>query len=102
MDEAFASTSAYDGLTLSEELLKYFAHIGCKCVFSTHNHDLANKTGEISNFKHAKVKISNLTAEIRGGERTFRIERGTPEGHSHAKDVAEKYGLIFSFLEENL
>jgi DNA mismatch repair ATPase MutS len=99
MDETFSSTSAYDGSVLSEELLKHFAAIGCKCIFSTHIHELAYKTDEINNNGKSRVKLDSLAAETKDGERLFKIRRRTPEGHSHAKDIAKKYGLLFNFID---
>ncbi|MCL2285779.1 MAG: hypothetical protein FWC32_05370 [Firmicutes bacterium] len=93
VDEAFSSTSAYDGSILAEELLKHFVVTGCKGVFSTHIHDLpierVNAYG-----KDGKVKVDTLVATSVGGQRMYRIVRQKPEGLSHAKDIAQKYGLL--------
>ncbi|MCL2772995.1 MAG: hypothetical protein FWD71_06565, partial [Oscillospiraceae bacterium] len=100
MDETFSSTSAYDGSILAEELLKHFASIGCKCVFSTHIHELAMKIDEINNSGKSTVKTDNLIAGTENGIRTHKILRKNPEGQSYAKDIAKKYGLLFDFISD--
>ena len=100
MDETFSSTSAYDGSVLAEEILKYFASIGCKCVFSTHIHELAMKIDNINNNAKSTVKVDNLIAETDEGKRTYKISRKIPEGQSYAKDIAKKYGLLFDFIPD--
>lgn len=41
MDEAFSSTNAKDGFELAKSYLEKLSTKNCKCIFSTHIHDLA-------------------------------------------------------------
>ena len=94
VDEAFSSTSAYDGSLLAEELLKHFAALGCRGVFSTHIHDMPIE--RINAYGKATIKLDTLVATSIDGVRTHRIERQKPEGLSHAKDIAKRYGLLLT------
>lgn len=97
MDEPFASTGAYDGSVLAEEVLKQLARLGCKCIFSTHIHELTARIAPINARAQTVGKLDSLVAVSNAGQRTYRIARHAPEGHSHAKDIAKKYGLVFDF-----
>ena len=93
MDETFSSTSAKDGLVLAEEVLKKLSHIGCRAVFSTHIHELAEGVGALNS--DGQAKIDNLTVATDGsGRRMYKVLRQSPDGSSHAKDIAKKYGLL--------
>ena len=94
VDEAFSSTSAYDGSLLAEELLKHFARIGCRGVFSTHIHDLPIE--RINSYPRATIKVDTLMVVTADGTRTYRVERQKPDGLSHAQDIARKYGLLLA------
>ena len=96
IDEVFSSTSAHDGSVLTEELLKYFAKTGCKGIFSTHIHGLsAPRINEMT----TGVKVDTLVAVVDEGKRTYRVSRQEPEGLSHARDIAIKYGLLVDIDE---
>ena len=95
MDETFSSTSAYDASILAEATLKHLASIGCKGIFSTHIHNLDQAIDEINEHEKTIVKVDSLLAVTEAGNRSYRVVRGRSEGHSHAKDIAQKYGLLF-------
>jgi DNA mismatch repair ATPase MutS len=98
MDETFSSTGSYEGASLAEELLKYLSFIGCKCVFSTHLHELTAKIDGINDSGRSKVKVDSLTAETPAdGKRSYKIIRKRSDGLSHAKDIAAKHGLLFDY-----
>jgi len=102
VDEAFSSTSAYDGAALSEELIKRFAAVGCRGVFSTHIHDLPIE--RINENAKAIIKVDTLVAVSVDGKRLYTIARQKPDGKSHARDIAKKYGLFldFDYIHTNL
>lgn len=85
MDEAFSSTSAKDGQELAESYIGKLLDKNCKCIFSTHIHELSSIT---------LPKVDLLAAETIDGERTYKIRRGYSDGTSDAKTIAHKYGLI--------
>ena len=94
MDEAFSSTSAKDGLELAESCINKLQIKGCKCIFSTHIHELSERVDAINAAKPNLPKLDKLAAETVKGTRTYKIRRGYSDGTSDAKTIAQKYGLI--------
>ena len=94
MDESFSSTGAYEASYIAAEVLGALSHVGCRCLFSTHLHQLAAELDEIN----ARAKesggamIDTLVAGMETGQRSFKIYRRKPDGKSYARDIAEKYG----------
>jgi len=107
LDESLSSTGSYEGAYIAAEVLKGFSIAGCRGIFSTHLHDLAARVDSINKecAPLGGVSIDNLVAEVKEGERSFKILRKTPDGKSYARDIAEKYGLshekIMAKLEKN-
>ncbi len=100
LDESLSSTGAYEAAYIASELLSAFASVGCRGIFSTHLHELAQNIGEI-NKKSADmggVMIDTLVAGIEEGKRSFKIVRMAPDGKSYARDIANKYGLSYDEL----
>ena len=91
MDEAFSSTSAKDGQELAESCINKLQIKGCKCIFSTHIHELSERVDVINTAKPNLPKLDKLAAE---SGRTYKIRRGFSDGTSDAKTIARKYGLI--------
>ena len=72
--------------------------MGCRCLFSTHLHELAAEIDNINkrSLESGGVAIDTLVAGIVGeGKRSFRIIRAKPDGKSYARDIAETYGLTY-------
>lgn len=104
LDESLSSTGSFEGAYIASEVLRGFSLAGCRCIFSTHLHDLAASVDKI-NAECAScggVKIDNMVAEVADGSRTFRIVRKSPDGRSYAKDIAEKYGLSAEKILEKI
>ena len=99
LDESFSSTGAYEASYIASEVLAGLSQVGCRCLFSTHLHQLAADVDAI-NTRTAPTggaRIDTLVAGIEGeGKRSFRIVRAKPDGKSHAQDIAERYGLTYS------
>lgn len=85
-------------------MLAGFSMAGCRCIFSTHLHELAAAVDDINRRCAADggVKIDNLVAEIDEGKRSFKIKRAKPDGKSYARDIAEKYGLSFERIMDRI
>ena len=94
MDEAFSSTSAKDGAELAESCINKLQIKGCKCVFSTHIHELSERVDAVNEANPKLPKLDKLAAETIDGSRTYKIRRGYSDGTSDAKTIAQKYGLI--------
>ncbi len=97
LDESLSSTGAYEASYIAAEVLAGFSRIGCRCLFSTHLHELAAQIDNI-NARTAPdngTKIDTLVAGIEDGNRSFKIVRMKPDGKSYARDIADKYGLSY-------
>lgn len=98
LDESFSSTGAYEAAYIAAEVLAAFSRVQCRCLFSTHLHELAARIDEINARARADGGsfIDTLVAGIEGeGRRSFKIYRAKPDGKSYARDIAEKYGLTY-------
>ncbi|MBR2927211.1 MAG: hypothetical protein IKC31_06510 [Clostridia bacterium] len=98
LDESLSSTGSFEASYIAAEVLGGFSHIGCRCLFSTHLHELAAEIDSIN--ARAKqsggVSIDTLVAGIEGeGKRSFLITRAKPDGKSYARDIARSYGLTY-------
>ena len=98
LDESLSSTGSYEASYIAAEVLGGLAHVGCRCLFSTHLHELAAEIDNINrrSLENGGVAIDTLVAGIEGeGKRSFRITRAKPDGKSYAHDIAESYGLTY-------
>lgn len=97
LDESFSSTGSYEASYIASEVLTGFSVIGCRCLFSTHLHELSSQIDEINRKCSAEggSPIDTLVAGINGSERSFEIIRAKPDGKSYARDIAEKFGLSY-------
>ncbi len=97
LDESFSSTGSYEASYIASEVLTGLSIVGCRCLFSTHLHELSAQIDEINAKCAAEggVPIDTLVAGINGAERSFEITRAKPDGKSYARDIADKYGLSY-------
>lgn len=97
LDESLSSTGSYEASYIASEVLRGFSLVRCRCLFSTHLHELAAEIDSIN--EQAKADggsiIDTLVAGIDEGKRSFKIVRAKPDGKSYARDIANKYGLSF-------
>ena len=49
----------------------------------------------------AAVCAQSLVALSDGSQRSFKVKVAPPEGLSHARDIAEKYGVTYEMLLES-
>lgn len=97
LDESLSSTGAYEASYIAAEVLAGFSRLGCRCLFSTHLHELAAQIDNINARTAADggSNIDTLVAGIEDGNRSFKIVRMKPDGKSYARDIADKYGLSY-------
>lgn len=104
LDESLSSTGSFEASYIASEVLSGLARYGCRCLFSTHLHELAAEidtiNAKIAGFGGAK--IDTLVAGIEEGKRSFKIVRSKPDGKSHARDIAEKYGLTYDNIVKKI
>ena len=97
LDESLSSTGADEASYIAAEVLAGFSRIGCRCLFSTHLHELAAQIDNINarTAPDGGSTIDTLVAGIEDGNRSFKIVRMKPDGKSYARDIADKYGLSY-------
>jgi len=103
MDESFSSTGAYEASYIAAEVLSALSYVGCRCIFSTHLHQLAAELDDINEraAKTGGARIDTLVAGMETGQRSFRILRKKPDGKSYARDIAVKYGITYDTIVNN-
>ena len=104
LDESLSSTGSFEASYIAAEVLAGLAQAGCRCLFSTHLHELAQEIDRINeeSAQNGGVKIDTLVAGIEEGKRSFRIVRAKPDGKSYARDIAERYGLTYKNILEKI
>lgn len=97
LDESLSSTGSFEASYIAAEVLAGFSRIGCRCLFSTHLHELAAEIDNINarTAPEGGARIDSLVAGIEDGKRSFKIYRMKPDGKSYARDIADKYGLSY-------
>ena len=100
LDESLSSTGSFEASYIAAEVLAGLAQTGCRTLFSTHLHELANEIDAINERSRETggVMIDTLVAGIEEGKRSFKIVRAKPDGKSYARDIAEKYGLSYDSI----
>ena len=105
LDESLSSTGSYEASYIAAEVLAGLSQVGCRCLFSTHLHELASEIDRINEqaSQTGGARIDTLVAGIEGeGKRSFRIVRAKPDGKSYARDIAERYGLTYSSIMKKI
>ena len=104
LDESLSSTGSFEASYIAAEVLAGLAQAGCRCLFSTHLHELAQEIDRINEeaAQNGGVRIDTLVAGIEEGKRSFRIVRAKPDGKSYARDIAERYGLTYKNIIEKI
>ncbi len=104
LDESLSSTGSFEASYIAAEVLAGLSQAGCRCLFSTHLHELAQEIDRINqeSAKNGGVRIDTLVAGIEEGKRSFRIIRAKPDGKSYARDIAERYGLTYQNILEKI
>ena len=62
-------------------------------------HKLAMEVNKL-NEESTDSKAASLITETEAGKRSYRVRIAPPEGYSHARDIAEKYGVTYEMLEQ--
>lgn len=104
LDESLSSTGAFEASYIAAEVLAGLSRVGCRCIFSTHLHELAAEVPAINERMKAEggAPIDTLVAGMQAGERSFRILRAKPEGKSYAGDIAARYGLSYDSIMKKI
>jgi len=95
LDEMFSSTNSLEGTIIATRVLKYFARIGCKCIYTTHMHDLIPEIDKINAEPDIKSHVDGLSAEMVNKTATYKIKRCRESYHGYAEEICKKYGFDF-------
>ncbi|MBQ8403094.1 MAG: hypothetical protein IJX55_01545 [Clostridia bacterium] len=93
LDEMFSTTSSFEGTIVATHMLERFAKIGCKCIYTTHMHDLAYKIDELNAKKGIRSRLDSLSAQVLGEFCTYKILRKRETYGSLAEAICRKYGF---------
>ena len=104
LDESLSSTGSFEASYIAAEVLRGLSMAGCRCIFSTHLHELASEIDKINEETLAQggSPIDTLVAGIEEGKRSFKIHRTKPDGKSYARDIAGKFGLTYENIISTL
>ena len=104
LDESLSSTGSFEASYIAAEVLAGLSRVGCRCLFSTHLHELAAEIDGINErtAPDGGSTIDTLVAGIAEGKRSFKIYRQKPDGKSYARDIADKYGLSYENIVSKL
>ena len=102
LNESLATTNIEEGLYIAKDVVKAMRYLGVRSVFNTHMHDLARGLEEVNASTEGNSVIESMVTGVEGGKRSFKISIAPPQGLSYAKDIAEKYGVTFQNIKENI
>ena len=105
LDESLSSTGSFEASYIAAEVLMGLCRVGCRCLFSTHLHELAAEIDRINAQSAAEggARVDTLVAGIEGeGKRSFVIKRAKPDGKSYARDIASRYGLTYEGILQRI
>ena len=103
LNETFSTTSFEEGFFIARDAVKAILKRSTRCIYNTHMHKLASEIDTLNTESAAEgavVSAQSLVALSDGSQRSFKVKVAPPEGLSHARDIAEKYGVTYEMLLE--
>lgn len=97
LNESFSTTSFEEGYYIAKDSVRALLKKSVRTIYNTHMHKLGEDIEEL-NSENPQAQASSLIVRSEGGNRPFKIEVAPPEGMSHARDIAEKYGVTYEML----
>jgi DNA mismatch repair protein MutS len=64
LDEIGRGTSTYDGVSLAWAMTEYLHNMGCRALFATHYHELAQLSAALPRLRNYNVLVRELDTEI--------------------------------------
>ena len=102
LNESLATTNVSEGLYIARDVIKAMRYLGVRCIFNTHMHDLARSLEDINQNIEGESIIESMVTGVENGNRSFKIFISPPQGVSYAKDIAEKYGVTFGSIKDEI
>lgn len=95
-DEIGRGTSTFDGMALAQAMVEYVSTVNqCKCIFSTHYHELTDLEHSLSNLKNMHVEVHEENNEVTF---LYRVKHGKAE-QSYGVNVARLAHLPESIID---
>lgn len=91
LNEMFNSTTAYDALSLSREILGRVSELDAVCTCVTF-------LDELTTLNHKTVSMVSTVRPDNPAIRTYKVVRRPADGRAYARAIAEKYGLTYEQL----
>lgn len=96
LNETFSTTSFEEGYYIAGDSVRAILTKGMRTVYNTHMHKLGEDTEKFS--QGSDKKAASLIMKTEKNRRSFKLAIAKPEGSSYAKDIAEKYGITYDML----
>ena len=111
LNESLSSTSFGESLYIAGDFVKALSVLGCRVVFATHLHELADQIDEINDSVAGRSRLKSIVAlaeEIPSGKkrgdgqakRLYKIVRAPPRGRSYEMEIARKHHISFEQVME--
>lgn len=97
LNETFSTTSFEEGYYIAKDSVQAILAKGIRTLYNTHMHKLAYEIEQMNKEKAAGKAVS-LVARTGENGASFQVEIAPPEGLSHARNIAEKYGVTYELL----
>lgn len=98
-NEPLTGTGPEETKTISGEVIAVCMAAGARGVWVTHVHELVRRRAALEDTVRWGSRLGSLrivlTQEAGGTRSTYRVERGEPEGSSHADDALRRGGVSF-------
>ena len=73
-----------------------------RAVFNTHMHDLSRNLDKVNSEVDGDSKIESKVTGVENGNRSYKVFIAPPQRVSYARDIAEKYGVIFEKIKSEI
>ncbi len=101
LNETFSTTSFEEGYYIAKDSVRALLKKSVRTIYNTHMHKLAEAVDEL-NLETSEAGAASLIVRSEEGTRSFKLELAPPEGKSHARDIAEKYGVTYEMLTDGV
>lgn len=102
LNESLATTNVAEGLYIAKDVVKAMRYLGTRAIFNTHMHELARNLDEVNNSVEGDSRVESMVTGVDEGRRSFKVFIAPPQGVSYAKDIAEKYGVTFDKIKNEI